>query len=265
MALGPGTPNPLYFETDRLYRSTDRGDNMTIVGGTSTSPLVPTGTRTPLGGGAPVSVGFPISTIAISPQDDNYRVVGMQNGRVFATSTGSPTLVDITSASFPANPVPGSTNRFVGRAIIDPNNKDVAYVAFSFFAPAGQGVWKITNLGAAAGSSPVAANWTAAGNGIPSIPINAFAVDPLDSNNLFAGTDIGVYNSTDGGLNWTPFGTGLPRVAVFDMKIQNPNRILRIATHGRGMWEILIGGSRPPPTPTTTPKPTPAPTPTPNP
>ncbi len=247
MALGPGTPNAMYFGTDRLYRSTDKGDSMTIVGGTTTSPLVSTGQTRCLVGqtcppSTPASVGTPISTIGISPQDDNYRVVGMQTGRVFATSTGSSNLVEITSGSFPTNPS-GSTNRFVGRAIIDPNNKDVAYVTFSFYAPAGQGVWKITNLGAAAGSSPVAANWTPVGNGIPSIPINAFAVDPLNSSNLFAGTDIGVYSSTDGGANWVPFGTGLPRVAVFDMKIQNTNRILRIATHGRGMWEISIAAT----------------------
>jgi len=137
--------------------------------------------------------------------------------------------------------------------VIDPNNKDVAYIAFSFFAPAGQGVWKITNFGAAAGLSPVTATWTAAGNGIPSIPVNAVVVDPSNSNNIFAGTDIGVYNSTDGGLNWVPFGIGLPRSAVFDIKIQNTNRLLRVATHGRGMWEISIGVAAPTPTPTPTP------------
>ena len=230
MALGPGSPNPVYLGSDRLYRSADRGTTNTVVSQASiTNP-----------GGA----GTPISSIAIAPQDDNYRLVGMQTGRVFATSTGSSTLVEITG-SFPTNPS-GSSNRFVGRAIIDPSNKDVAYVAFSFFAPAGQGVWKITNLGAAAGSSPVSPVWTAAGNGIPSIPINAFAVDPANSNNLFAGTDIGVYYSTDGGANWAPFGTGLPRAAVFDMKIQDTNRILRVATHGRGMWEISIGATPPP-------------------
>jgi hypothetical protein len=44
-------------------------------------------------------------------------------------------------------------------------------------------------------------------------------------------------------VNWLPYGTGLPRVAVFDMKIQSPARILRIATHGRGMWEVPISAS----------------------
>lgn len=239
MALGPGNPNTLYFGTDRLYRSTDRGDSMTIV---SQSPLLPTGSRTPLGGGTAQTTGTPISTIAISPQDDNYRIVGMQNGQVWATSTGSATMIDITSGSFPANPNGSTTNKFVGRAIFDPNNKNVAYISFSFYAPAGQGIWKITNLGAA-GSSAATPNWVPAGNGIPSIPINALAVDPTNSNNVFAGTDIGVYNSTDGGATWNPFGTGLPRSAVFGMAIQPTSRILRVATHGRGMWQISLNAA----------------------
>jgi hypothetical protein len=79
-------------------------------------------------------------------------------------------------------------------------------------------------------------------NGIPRVPVSGFAVDPQDSNILYAGTDIGVYHSTDGGLNWSPLGTGLPRVAVFDVAISNVQRLLRIATHGRGIFEIGIPG-----------------------
>ena len=237
MALGPGTPNTLYFGTDRLYRSINRGDTMTVV---SQAPI----NSTPC---ATSTVGpCPISTIAISPQGDSTRLAGLQNGQIWATSTGSSILVNLTAPattfSFSANPN-GSSNRFVGRVMIDPNNANVAYAALSYFAPAGQGVWKITNLGAAAGASPVAPVWTAAGNGIPSIPINALAIDPGNSNNIFAGTDIGVYYSTDGGANWAPFGTGLPRVAIFDMALQNANRILRVATHGRGVWEAAIGAA----------------------
>src|SRR5712692_8729367 len=95
MALGPGAPNTVYFGTDRLYRSTDRGDHMTVV---SQAPIV----------SGPVS---PISTIAISPQFDTYRIVGLQNGQVWATSTGSSSLVNITGGSFPSNPNLSPTNK----------------------------------------------------------------------------------------------------------------------------------------------------------
>ncbi len=226
MALGPGNPNTVYFGTDRLYRSNNRGDLMTVVSQASITN--------------PGSTGSPISTIAIWPQGDNIRMVGLQNGQIWATATGSSTLVNITSASFPANPTGSTSNKFVGRAMIDPNNKDVAYIALSYYAPAGQGIWKITNLTSAAVTGGATPNWAAAGNGIPSIPINAFAIDPLNSNNLYAGTDIGVYFSNDGGANWSPFGTGLPRVAVFDLQIQPTSRLLRAGTHGRGVWETAL-------------------------
>jgi len=204
-----------------LYRSFDRGDTMTAV---SQVPL--SGTN-------------PISTIAIWNRGDNVRMVGLQNGQVFATSTGSSALVDI-SPPIPANPSGSTINKFIGRAMIDPNNKNVAYVALSYYAPAGQGIWKITNLNAAGVSGGAAPVWAAAGSGIPPIPINGFAIDPLNSNNLYAGTDIGVYFSSDAGASWTPFGSSLPRVAVFDLQIQPTSRILRAGTHGRGIWETAL-------------------------
>ncbi len=115
--------------------------------------------------------------------------------------------------------------------MIDPANSDIAYVTFAGFGVnAGEHIWKTTNL------SNTAPTWVAAGSGIPDIPVNAFVIDPANSSNLYAGTDIGVYFSTDGGNSWLPFSSGLPRVAVFDMAFQNANRFLRIATHGRGIW-----------------------------
>lgn len=215
MTLGPGNPNTLYFGTDRLYRSSNQGDTMTVVSQ------------------APIVTGVPISSIAISPQDDNVRVVGLSNGRVYATATGATTLTNITSGSFPA--------RAVGRVAVDPSNKNTAYVTFlGFGVAAGQHIWKTTDLNSA---TPT---WVAAGNGLPDVPTNAFVIDPQHPTNLYAGTDIGVYQSTDGGANWIPFGMGMPRVAVFDLAIQSPNRILRAATHGRGIFEISLPGATTP-------------------
>jgi photosystem II stability/assembly factor-like uncharacterized protein len=227
MAQGPGNPNTLYFGTDRLYRSTNRGDTMTLV---SQGPLVPS----PL----PTSAsGIVITTVGISPQDDNVRIVGMRNGQVFATTTGSAALTNVTGANFPAPNPADVTRNSIGRAVIDPNNKFTAYVTFtSFSPPLGQAIFKTTNLN---DPSPT---WTPASNGIPAVPVSSLVVDPQNSNTIFAGTDIGVYQSTDGGANWAPYGTGLPRVAVFDVKISDVQRLLRIATHGRGIWEIGIAG-----------------------
>ena len=206
MTLGPGTPNTLYFGTDRLYRSINRGGTMTLVSQ------------------GPFQAGVAVSAIGISPQNDNVRIVGLRNGGVFATTTGANPLLNVRSASMPA--------KYVSRAVIDPNNPNTAYVAFSGFGIAGQQIWKTTNLNA---NPPT---WTNAAAGLPDVPVNGFVIDPLNSNMLYAGSDIGVFVSSDGGNTWNPFGTGLPRVAVFDMAFQGPNRLVRIATHGRGAWEI---------------------------
>lgn len=225
MALGPGTPNTVYFGTDRLYRSMDRGDTMVQV--SQPGPLSPTATGS--------ATGFPISTIGISRQNDNVRIVGLTNGQVFATTTGLPLLTDVTPPGSPGTNTPNG-RRLVGRVQIDPNNANTAYVAYGGqnLAPGQTHLYKTTNLNAAPPT------WTAVGAGIPDVPVNALQIDPVDSTRVYAGTDIGVYVSTDGGLNFVPFGTGLPRVAVFQMEIQNANRFLRIATHGRGLWEISL-------------------------
>ena len=226
MNQGPGSPvNTLYFGTDRLYRSTNRGDTMTLV---SQGPLVPS---------APAGSGVVVTSIGISPQDDNVRLVGLRNGQVFATTTGSAVMTDVTGGNFPPpNPV-DLTRNSIGETVIDPNNKFTAYISFtSFSPPLGQQIFKTTNL-----NDPVP-TWTPSSNGIPQVPVSSIAIDPQDSNSLYAGTDIGVYHSSDGGANWVPLGTGLPRVAVFDAKISNVQRYLRIATHGRGIWEIGIPG-----------------------
>ena len=226
MNQGPGTPfNTLYFGTDRLYRSTNRGDTMTLV---SQGPLVPS---------SPAGSGVVVTSIGISPQDDNVRLVGMRNGQVFATTTGSAVMTDVTGGNFPPPNPADLTRNSIGETVIDPNNKFTAYISFtSFSPPAGQQIFKTTNL-----NDPVP-TWTPSSNGIPQVPVSSIAVDPQDSNSLYAGTDIGVYYSSDGGANWAPLGLGLPRVAVFDAKISNVQRYLRIATHGRGIWEIGIPG-----------------------
>ncbi len=223
MVLGPGNPNTWYFGTDKLYRSPNRADTAPAA-----SQVLQSGIR--------------VSAIGISPQDDNVRLVGLENGKVFATFNGLPTLVQIAGAGA----TNGSTTTpatAVGRVVVDPNNKTIAYVAFGGFGTPAlplSHVYKITGLDNLTANGNVTVTEISAG--LPDIPANALAIDPQSasggsSTDIYVGMDKGVYYSSNGGTSWTLYGTGLPPVSVFGMEIQNANRILRVATHGRGFYE----------------------------
>jgi hypothetical protein len=50
------------------------------------------------------------------------------------------------------------------------------------------------------------------------------------------GTEWGVYQTRDAGLNWFPMLAGPPAVSVDEVAIVPGSRRLLAATHGRGMW-----------------------------
>jgi hypothetical protein len=80
----------------------------------------------------------------------------------------------------------------------------------------------------------------ASGNNLLSVEHNTVIVDRSAPNNVYVGADIGVWHSADGGLNWEPFENGLPDAPVFDLQIHATQRLLRAATHGRGVYEIPL-------------------------
>ena len=55
---------------------------------------------------------------------------------------------------------------------------------------------------------------------------------------LYAGTDIGVYVTLDGGATWSVLGGNLPSTYVHDIVIHPRDRMIVAATHGRGMWVL---------------------------
>jgi len=77
-------------------------------------------------------------------------------------------------------------------------------------------------------------------SGMPNVPVNMVRFDPGDPSDqtIYAGTDIGVYRTTNGGTTWTRFGNGFPLVRVTDMSFARNGSLLRVATYGRGIWEI---------------------------
>jgi len=96
------------------------------------------------------------------------------------------------------------------------------------------------------------AHWLDINRNLPDAPANALVVDPNDANTVYVATDVGVYVTTQVSICatsncWSPYGTGLPNAPVVGLaaEAQMPtgdSRLgeLRVATYGRGIWQIPL-------------------------
>jgi hypothetical protein len=79
-------------------------------------------------------------------------------------------------------------------------------------------------------------------NGFPrATPVHFVYSSLLNSRILYAGTDFGIYRSTNEGTTWRRYGAGLPMVAVRDFWEAPDGSFQRIASYGRGVWELTPG------------------------
>jgi hypothetical protein len=69
-------------------------------------------------------------------------------------------------------------------------------------------------------------------------PVLAIAEDYQNSGLLFAGTEFGLFVSTNGGQRWIQLKGGLPTIAVRDLAIQKRENDLVLATFGRGFYVL---------------------------
>ncbi|MCZ7557341.1 MAG: T9SS type A sorting domain-containing protein [Bacteroidia bacterium] len=165
------------------------------------------------------SISSVISTIDVSQSSPTTMYVGCGDGTVQYSSNITAADVEWT------NITNGLPNRWVSRIKIDRRNPAIAYVVFSGINT--PHVYKTTNFGQ---------NWTDISGNLPNVPVNGIVISRDDPDNtLFIGSDIGVWYTRDGGQNWSRFGVGLPNVVVYDVDIDNQNRLIA-ATFGRGMW-----------------------------
>ncbi len=75
-------------------------------------------------------------------------------------------------------------------------------------------------------------------NGFPNARVWDVAVFPDTPRIIWAGTDLGIFESRDHGQTWAYADNGLPAVSVWRIRIVDGEVVL--ATHGRGVWSLDI-------------------------
>jgi len=235
-AVGP--EHPIYWGSNRLWRSVNNGTNWTDVspvlaaGAFSeivTAPNESTHLANPAGG---VNV---ITAIGIAPNNANRIYIGYYGGEIFATSNNPNAPCAMNNCWDATDTEP--PNAPVTRIAVDPTNADIAYATFSGFGNAAK-VWKTTNRGA---------DWVPMASGLPpGIPANTISIEPATASTpqrIYVGMDSGpdgssMFRSTNGGATWTAFSNGLPNVPIYEISIDTVHGRIYAATHGRGAWVL---------------------------
>ncbi len=210
----PTDPDTRYFGTNKLYRSN---------GNTSWLLISPDLTGGPHSDN-PGQVDGTLTTLAVSPQDGNVIWTGSNDGYVQVTTTGGAFWQNV-SASLP--------ERWVTSVRCDPHDRETAYVTVSGFrwAEPLPHVFRTTSLGF---------SWENISGNLPEAPANDLVVDPLTSGRYFVATDVGIYETRDGGTTWEVMGLGLPNVVVTSLALRSAERILIAATYGRSFFGIPL-------------------------
>jgi len=209
LAPGPAdsTGNTVYtFANTKVYKSTNYATSWTAMG-TSGLPTTSFGIRN------------------VGAAQSNANVVGLvaNSSRVFLTANGGSSWTQAGALSNSAG--------YLSSVAFDPTDHNVVYVTSVAGDSTKNHVWKSTNFGA---------TWTTVdGNGFPAgVPVNKVVVDPGDRQVVYAATHLGLYRSGDAGTSWTRWGNGLPLVNVMDVYVAPDSSKVRVATFGRGFWEL---------------------------
>src|SRR5207248_866533 len=125
----------------------------------------------------------------------------------------------------------GPFNFFVQQIVVDPRNRDTAYVVNSNGpGMVGNRVFRTTDAGQ---------TWLDITANLPDLPTWSMAVDPR-SGALYVGTEMGVYASTDNGTTWQRFGVGMPNVQVTQLDLNQNLNILTAGTYGRSIYQFYL-------------------------
>jgi photosystem II stability/assembly factor-like uncharacterized protein len=214
--LSPHDPDTVYFGTQYLYRSRDRGNTWERVTGDMSH-----GDKTRIGD-IPHQL---VITISESPKKKGLIYTGTDDGRLYVSVDDGKEFRELT-AGLPKK-------QWIAKVLASQHDEATVYVAQQgrYDEDFAVRLYKSTDYGKTFRSI--------AGN-IPGGPINMVREDPVSPNVLYAANDFGVYVTTNGGARWDVLGGNLPSVAVMDFIVHPRDRMLVIGTHGRGVWAIDV-------------------------
>ena len=232
--VSPHEPTRLYFASQRVWRSDDRGDSWEMVSGDLTrnqnrfeiEHMGRTwGWNTPWDTYA-MSNYNTITSLAESPVREGLLYAGTDDGLIQVSEDGGENWREIEVGDLPGVP----PEAFVNDIKADLFDADTVYVALDNhkngdFKPY---LLKSTDRGR---------RWKSIAGDLPDRHLVWRVVqDHVDRDLMFAGTEFAIFFTLDGGGKWIELTGNAPTISFRDLAIQRRENDLVAASFGRGFW-----------------------------
>ena len=232
--ISPHSPTRIYFASQRVWRTDDRGDSWTPISGDLTRNQERI--TLPIMGGrqswdnpwdiSAMSNYNTITSLAESPLVEGLIYAGTDDGLLQVTEDGGETWRRIELGSIRG--VPGTA--FVNNIKADLFDANTVYMAldnhkYGDFSPY---LVKSTDRGR---------SWRSIAGDLPDRHLVWRVVqDHVDPQLMFAATEFGIFFTKDGGGRWIELEGGVPTIAFRDITIQRTHEDLVAASFGRGIF-----------------------------
>lgn len=230
-SLDPINKSVLYYGSQYLHKSINKGDNWEIISPDLTTND-PAKQKANESGGLTIDATnaenfTTIIAIAPSPVKEGIIWVGTDDGNVQVTNDGGKTWENV------AKNIKGvPEGSWVPQIRASSYKAEEAFVVINNYR---RDDWKpyvyqTADLGKT--WNPVVKESDVAGYAL------TFIQDPVQKNLYFLGTEFGFYISIDAGKTWTKWTDGYPTVSTYDFAINPRENDLVIATFGRSIWVL---------------------------
>jgi len=225
VAVSPHDPSIIYYGTQMVLRSTDRGASWTEFSPDLTRNDVEKQGRNggPL---TPENVGAEFYNtlyyIVESPLEKGLIWVGSDDGLVHIRRDGSDQWEDVSPKH--------SGETMINAIELSPHDKATAYLAVTGYRlnDTKPYIYKTTDYGK---------HWKRIDKGLPADAfVRVVREDPAQRGLLYAGTELGMFVSYNDGEDWQSLDLNLPPVPITDLSLRQDKLVA--STQGRGFWVL---------------------------
>lgn len=203
IALDPSDVQTVFTGSDKVWRTKNDGNDWKAV--------------------SPALDGSSISAIEVAPANTKYVYVGTENGGFFRSLDGGEEWSPNLSSSI----LPGHT---ITRLETSPTDANILYATVAnfghphvFYSRDAGSTWEDVDRGQ-----------------LPDVPHHALLIRKEDPNQLYVGSDAGVFVLDIKTGMWMNLTKNLPNAMAIDLVYHTKDKSLFVATYGRSIWRLRL-------------------------